>query len=243
MADRLPAVAAFWAERLGCPVSAFERPGLTLVPHPRRDAVYVLAAGDAVVAAAPEALRARLRAVPEPVALLAPDTLSALLPPGTKLVGPARIAYLHGALTSSSGVERLGSASDPRLRELRANITAQDWQYANLEAAEPPLFGSSTGGRIAAAAGFERLLERVAHIGVVTDSRHRSLGLGRRVVQAAAAHALEVGLLPQYQTLASNAPALRIAESLGFEPFAITLAARFAGTVRSDEVVDEGGGE
>jgi hypothetical protein len=58
--------------------------------------------------------------------------------------------------------------------------------------------------------------------------RRRDRRLGRAAVQAAAVHALELGLLPQYQTLASNAAALRIAESLGFEPFAITLAARLS---------------
>jgi hypothetical protein len=45
-------------------------------------------------------------------------------------------------------------------------------------------------------------------------------------VQAAAARAQELGLAAQYQTLASNTPALRVAAALGFEPYATTLAAR-----------------
>jgi GNAT superfamily N-acetyltransferase len=223
-----PSVAAFWAERLGCPVSAFEQPGLTLVPHPLRDRVFVLASGAAVVVAAAEALHARLRAATEAHALVTPEVLRPLMPSGARLIGPARIAYLHGALSAPDGITRLGSASDPRLRTLREHATSEEWEHANLEAAEPPLFACPAGEEIAAASGFERLATRVAHLGVVTDPRHRGRGLGRAAVQAAAVHALELGLLPQYQTLASNAAALRIAESLGFEPFAITLAARLS---------------
>lgn len=225
MTRRRPAVTAFWAERLGCPVSAFEKPGLTLAPHPRQAAVYVVAVDSAVVVLAPESLHARFRAAADPRVWLTPEALRPLLPPGAKLVGPARIAYLHRALGAPDGVERLESASDSRLGRLRERVTVEDWQHANLEGHEP-LFACLVDGEIAAASDFERLAERVAHIGVLTDPRHRGRGLGRVVVQAAAAHALALGLLPQYQTLASNVPALRIAESLGFEPFATTLAAR-----------------
>lgn len=222
------AVATFWAERLGCPASAFERPGFSVVSHPQSDRVFVMAAGASVVVAAPEALHARLRAVPNAAALVTPEALHPLLPSGARLVGPARIAYLRGALSTPDGVVRLDPAGDRRLRALREGVTPEEWQHANLDAAEPPLFGWPVGDEIAAAAGFERLLGRVAHIGVVSDRRHRARGYGRAVVQAAAAHALALGLLPQYQTLAANAPALRIAESLGFEPFATTLAARLS---------------
>jgi GNAT superfamily N-acetyltransferase len=188
--------------------------------------VYVVVVESAVVVAAPESLYERLLGVPDPRALVTSECLSALLPPGARLVGPARIAYLHEAIAAPAGVERLTSPSDPRLGALRARVTAEEWRHANLEAAEPPLFARPVGAALAAAAGFERLGARVAHIGVLSDPSQRGRHLGRAVVQAAAAHALELGLLPQYQTLAANAPALRIAQSLGFEPFAVTLSAR-----------------
>jgi GNAT superfamily N-acetyltransferase len=191
-------------------------------------AVYVFATATSVVVAAPESLYPSLRAVSDPRALIAPETLRALLPADATLVGPARIAYLHRAVAAPAGVVTLASPADPRLASLRGAVTPENWRHANLEAAEPPLFGREVDGQVASAAGFERLLDRVAHIGVVTVPNQRGRGLGRAVVQAAAARALELGLLPQYQTLASNAPALRIAESLGFEPFAVTLAARWS---------------
>ena len=219
--------AEFWAQRLGCPPSHFDGPGLAVVAHPLPGRTFAIATASAVVVAAPESLHERLRSVPHPRALVEPETLRPLLPAGAVLVGPARIAYLHRPLAAPAGVVSLASPADARLAALRGAVGAEDWRHANLEAAEPPLFGCEVEGRLAAAAGFERLLGRVAHIGVLTDPAHRGRGLGRAVVRAAAARALELGMLPQYQTLASNTPALRIAESLRFEPFAVTLAARW----------------
>jgi GNAT superfamily N-acetyltransferase len=222
-----PAVAAFWAERLGCPAGAFDAAGLTLVPHPSPQRFYALAAGAAVVVAAPESLHARARAVADPQSLVTPEVLRALLP-GAVLVGPAVLAYLHRALDAPEGLERLDAADDARLLALRARVAAEEWQHANLAAAEPPLFAHVRGGAVVAASGFQRLAGRVAHIGVLTDPEQRGRGLGRAVVRATAAQALALGLLPQYQTLVANSPALRIAQSLGFERFATSLSARMA---------------
>jgi RimJ/RimL family protein N-acetyltransferase len=220
------AAAAFWAERLGCAQSAFESPGLTVVAHPLPGRLYAMCVGEAVVVAAPESLRERVRAVARPAALVTPEGLRPLLPEGALLVGPARIAYLHRPLAAPEGVARIDSVADARLARLRARVTAEEWQHANLDAAEVPIFACLEAGEVAAAAGFERVGGRVAHIGVLSDPRLRGRGLGRRAVQAAAAHAFAAGLMTQYQTLASNTPALRIADSLGFELFAVTLAAR-----------------
>jgi GNAT superfamily N-acetyltransferase len=220
--------AELWAERLGCARAAFERPGLTLVRHPEPRAFYALAAGSAVVVAAPESLHARLRGVPDPGGLVTREGASRVLPGEAAFVGPARLAYLERALEPPEGVVELPAARDAALAQLRAAVSDEEWRHANLEAAEPPLFACAHDGSLAAASGFQRLLGRVAHVGVVTDPRARGRGLGRRVVQAAAARACGLGLLVQYQTLAANAPALRIAESLGFVPFATTLSARWS---------------
>jgi GNAT superfamily N-acetyltransferase len=219
--------AEFWAERLGCAPADFQRPGLSLVRHGEPRAFYALASGAAVVVAAPESLFASLRGVTSPGELVSRDAAARVLPASVAFVGPARLAYLAHELPSPEGVVPVASALDPSLAALRRALTAEEWRHANLEAAEPPLFACLDGGCVAAAAGFQRLLGRVAHVGVVTDPRARRRGLGRRVVQAASARACALGLLVQYQTLAANTPALRIAESLGFVPFASTLAARW----------------
>jgi GNAT superfamily N-acetyltransferase len=221
--------AGFWAERLGCAPADLERPGLTLVRHPEPRAFYALAAGAAVVVAAPESLHPLLRGVADPVGLVTREGASRVLPPEAAFVGPARLAYLERTPEAPEGVVEVASAGDAALARLRASVGVEEWRHANLEAAEPPLFACAHGGSLAAASGFQRLLRRVAHLGVVTDPRARGLGLGRRVVGASAAHAARLGLLVQYQTLAANAPALRIAQSLGFVPFATALSARWGG--------------
>lgn len=219
--------AAFWAKRLGCAASVFERPGVTVVRHPL-ERVYAMAVGDSLIVAAPEALRERFANASEPRALVTPEGLRPYLPAVERFVGPARILYLERPLAEPAGVDRIDSVSDSRVVALRGRVTAEEWEHANLAAAEPPLFAVLLGGEVGAASGFERLDDRVAHLGVLADPRVRGRGLGRVAVQAAAAHAQSLGLLAQYQTLAANVPALRIAESLGFELFAVTLSARLS---------------
>src|SRR5262249_12443842 len=81
---------AFWAERLGCPVAAFRKPGLTLVDHPHA-AVFVVATARGVAAAAPRALHGALAAQSDPQQLVQWERLLALLPAGATTVGPAWI--------------------------------------------------------------------------------------------------------------------------------------------------------
>jgi hypothetical protein len=45
-------------------------------------------------------------------------------------------------------------------------------------------------------------------------------------VERAARTALKAALVPQYRALASNAPSLRIADRLGFVPYAASFAVR-----------------
>ena len=79
--------------------------------------------------------------------------------------------------------------------------------------ADSPIY-SSLRGRVGGDGGPIVLLQRVP--------------AAERAVQATAAAAQARGLLPQYQTLAANAPALAIAAALGFELFATTLSADFS---------------
>jgi ribosomal protein S18 acetylase RimI-like enzyme len=215
----------FWSERLGCPPTALVNPGLTVVEHREPGRVYVFRTGESVVAAAPPELHERLREVADPASLVTPEVLTPLLPPGSLLVGPATIGYLGTDLRSPDGISTL-HALDTRLDALRAAVTDEEWRHANLEAAELPVFAVQEDDRIVAVAGFERVLDRVAHIGVITDPRSRERGLGRLVTQAVAARAQALQLLPQFQTLVSNEGAQRIGRSLGFHIYAVTLAAR-----------------
>jgi hypothetical protein len=214
----------FWAERLQCSPRLFREPGLHLLPHPQQ-AIFALVAGESSLVLAPESLHDALARLPAGESLLAPGVLAALAPAGALSIGPAFVGYLAELRVESFALERIAPGA-PELASLRAEVSPSEWQHANLDAAEAPIFVERSEGRIAAAAGCQRLLERVAHIGVVTRAGVRGRGLGRRVAAASAAAALAAGLLPQYQTLFSNRPALAVGRRLGAQHFASTLALR-----------------
>ena len=216
----------FWALRLGCPVAALQRGGLTLLAHPQQ-AVFVVATSAGTVVAAPPELHRRIEAVADLRALTDWETLRALVPGPARTVGAAWIGYTREPAGSTRDTQPFDSSADPALAKLRAAVTPEEWRHGNLDASEPPIFGCVEDGSVAAACGYQRLLDRVAHLGVVADSARRSRGAGRRAVAAALARALERGLLAQYQTLVANTPARRIAAALGFAHFATTLGARW----------------
>lgn len=54
----------------------------------------------------------------------------------------------------------------------------------------------------------------------------RGCGYGKAVLSAASQYALDHHLLVLYQTLVSNKPAIAVAQSLGFQPYANHVAVR-----------------
>ena len=93
---------------------------------------------------------------------------------------------------------------------------------------DAPVAGTFAAGVLAAIAGYEVWGDAIAHISVVTHPAHRGRGLGAAAVSRIAAEALERGLLAQYRTLEANASSLAIADRLGFQPYARSLAVRLA---------------
>lgn len=82
----------FWAQRLGCPVAALQRRGLTLLAHPQ-EAVFVVATSAGTVVAAPPELHQRIEAVADHRALTEWETLRALAPAPARTVGAAWLGY------------------------------------------------------------------------------------------------------------------------------------------------------
>ena len=78
----------------------------------------------------------------------------------------------------------------------------------------------------------------IAHISVVTHPAYRGRGYGRGVVAHLAATALQAGLIPQYRTLDSNTGSIRIAEALGFERYATSVAVRLRVSSGHESVTD-----
>lgn len=135
-----------------------------------------------------------------------------------RVVGPAFIGYwtLDVLGSESESVARQVASPEAILR-LQAACDPLEWRHGGGDATSAVHFGIfEPGGELSALAGYQVWNESIAHLHVVTHPRHRGRGLGRAVVAAAAEHAFDAGLLPQYRTLRENAPSMAIARKLGF---------------------------
>jgi uncharacterized protein (DUF952 family) len=212
----------FWARRLSGSTELPSTPGLHLSAHPLPNTFFILGRGTSVLALAPPALHAGLAAL-GPERSLDAASLLEVLPPGARCIGPTFVGYTEVLpALQSSAVVAVPDPRSPALESLRAGVSDEEWQHANLERADPPLFAVLEQDRAVCAAGAQILLESVAHIGVVTHSGARGRGLARQVVAALVRDALSRGLLPQYQTLLSNSASLAVGRALGFDAFATT---------------------
>jgi RimJ/RimL family protein N-acetyltransferase len=168
----------------------------------------------AVLATAPTADQA---------ALLAESLPDVSLLPVAESLGPAKLGYLAPGDFQSYGDERPGDPAHPApgVEWAGPEVVAALLAAADpAEAAESGLAGLPraavvrSGGRVVAAAGYERWPARTAHLCVLTDPGHRVRGHATRVAAVATADALAAGLLPQWR---ARVPAsLRVADKLGY---------------------------
>jgi RimJ/RimL family protein N-acetyltransferase len=114
----------------------------------------------------------------------------------------------------------------PELQRLAAACDRTAWEHSGIDPARPPVFGCFAGDRLAAAGMLERWGDRLLHVGIVTHPDYRGRGYGKAVVSAMTAHGLATGGVLQYRTLQANLPSVGIAQALGFQRFARTLAVR-----------------
>lgn len=232
----LAAVDRYWAGFFGCAPAIFAAPGTTVVPHAgigdyhglflfrRRETLII-----SVPAARLERDRQALGAFPPTLLDDLPALKAQIAAPIERVVGPAFVGYADAATLRAEAVAdtRLLTANDrDRFERLRQACSALEWDHGGSNPGEQPVVGYFLGDEIVAASGLELWGDRIAHIAVVTHPAHRGLGYGGKVVGAIAVVALERGLIPQYRTLMSNTPSIKIGAALGFLPYAETLAVR-----------------
>jgi GNAT superfamily N-acetyltransferase len=146
-----------------------------------------------------------------------------------RILGPTYLGYLD-ALDSDRedpNVRLLSRDDLDALSRLFDSVTAQDREYSGL-APDQPIAGYFVARILVSAAWYRLWGGRIARIGVLTRGDARGAGYGRACVRGIATHAIEQGLIAQYQTLYENAPSLAIARSLGFEDYAARIYVRAA---------------
>lgn len=158
---------------------------------------------------------------------LSPATLvEALEPYASKFIGPALLAYASGIPSSSHPVRELTRKDEPAINTLQIACDDTEWEHGGPGDLTRSASGIFYDNQLVALASYEIWGNSIAHISIVTHPEYRGRGFGASAVAHIAARALADGLLPQYRTLESNAPSMRIARALGFTKYASSLAVR-----------------
>jgi len=228
---------AYWAEYFGCLADDLHVARTLVVPHAALAdyaGAYLMRTGEACIVSAPAHL---LRHTSDALGVLPPTetfdvaVVSACFGSAVeRVIGPAYQGYIDSDSfrpVDSRGARVLDERDTPALRRLVEACGEDEWRHSGIgNGDQQEVFGCFVGDELAAAGMGEPRNETLWHIGIVTHPSYRGLDYGRGVVSAIAAHGLESGLIPWYQTLQVNTPSIAIAQSLGFSQYATTLAVR-----------------
>lgn len=228
-ADATSIIRSTWSELAGC-AEAFVDAGVrvSVAPHTVAPAGWVgaVSLGDsAVLAIRPDDLTHRERIVGRPVELSHLRDRASVMAAFGELqdtLGPAILAFglsrLGGPLSSDAVVGPL-AASDKRVRAIIDASMTDEVEESAIEELSSGLFvATSADGRAVAASGYSPVLNKLAHIGVLTASDARGHGFGRRAASAAIAHAEDAGLIPQWRAAESNVASVALGSRLGLTP-------------------------
>jgi RimJ/RimL family protein N-acetyltransferase len=244
-AYRLPAdvrevADTWWARDFAVDSNALRPPRTIVQEHAGRlvgaAGIWILVTGEFPMVSMPASVFSVLRETAEAwsSSLVADSAaiVNAIVPfRSTKVVGPAFIGYGTGDTLDLSWAERARPVSDREalaVDALRVECTAEEWEHGGGRAGDACRFGAADGdNRLCSLASYV-VWDRLAHISVITRPAGRGHGYGRAAVALAAKHAIEAGLIPQYRTLASNAPSMQLARRLGFQEYGFSVFVRLA---------------
>ena len=223
----------YWAGHLNCPPDElFSRP-LNVVTHGEElqgysGALGLSRDGAATISVPPdreEELRELLGGLEDGCA---PEQFAAALAPVAAMVlGPAYLGYATEIRDDDSLARALSDDDAGAVERLREACGEEEWDHGG-SSLEVPCSGVFCDGQLVALAGYETWGGTIAHLYIVTHPGYRGLGFGKGAVAHIARRALADGLLAQYRTLDSNTPSIHIAEALGFQRYATSMAVRFA---------------
>lgn len=227
-----------WEDLARVPVSFAQPYGVNVVVSPRSGLcpvgwVGVVALGGSAIVTAPNdsaAVIVRDALGRLPVEAVVDSALIREALPVARVLGPAALSYVSAAGfrpadTGALAVEQL-PAFHLDVRSLERMAGHEDAGEADLEEITSPAFVVREHGQVVAAAGYRAWPRRTAHVGVLTAPQARGRGLAQVTGSAAVAHALAVGLLPQWR--ARPPASRRVAAALGFEELGSQLSVEIA---------------
>jgi GNAT superfamily N-acetyltransferase len=235
-ASGLAAITRYWASFFGCPLAALDQPGVRVLPHAELEeyrGIFAFHRELATLVSVPPDQVARWEAAlhglnhAELLDLVYMARVAGV--PPAQAIGPALVAYADAATLRplpTAGTRLLTALDEEAHTTLAAACDPTEWAHGGSEFGLLPLAGRFVRERLVALAGYEAWGEQIAHIAVITHPAHRGQGYGAEVVSLLAETVIARGMLAQYRTLRANTPSLRLGASLGFAPFAETLAVR-----------------
>lgn len=225
------AATRFWSEELGAerfPANSViiraHRPDLLQSLDNR---IFCLAVDTAIFVTAPSEVVTEIHAVSEHLRCAPFECLLRLFENRGQVVGsgPAYIGYRDLLIEHPTSTVTL-SANDSRVDALKS-AQAVDWGHFGYSPDSRGPFARIDGDLLLGLSHYKIWGGTIAHIGVIVDRNARGRGIGGEVVAAALNDAITNGFLPQYRTLHSNIPSIRIAERLGFTHFGDSLVIRY----------------
>lgn len=216
--DSLRTIRRVWAERLGTAEEELEREGLSTVTWEAIPAASVVRIAEATILGAPpralEKLTGRSAAtLLDPAALV--SALGGLEP---VLFGAAQLAYLDAATFTPAPSRQAAAADGEAIDGMLEALPARDRDESGLAEMDRFWVVKGSDGTAVAAAGYETWSGAIAHLGVAVATDARGGGLGAAVASAAAAHALDAGLVVQWRSGVPNLASRRLGERLGAVP-------------------------
>jgi len=221
----------YWRDIFGLSPEAFGKTGILVSPHSGhlagRNAAWVFRHGHSCIVSVPAPMVDELeRSAPgleierihesESIRRLFGDRIE-------RTVGPSYQGVCEREdfrPRNSPEVRRLVPADGASLEGLVSACPESEWEESGVDLKSEPLFGYFVGEQITAVGGAIPWAPDAANLAVITHPEHRGKGYATPVVSAVMSHILGEGKAVLYQTLLSNAPAVRIAEKLGCRLYA-----------------------
>jgi GNAT superfamily N-acetyltransferase len=144
------------------------------------------------------------------------ENVARILGPPEDVLGPAVLMYAERLRTLPDGVS-VGSIDEAALAELMSACDPTEIDESGVGSRSlDELVAGYLDGRAVAAAGYAIWPGGLGHIGVLTAPRFRGRGIGTAVAHAAAAKAIDAGLIPQWRAGCENVASIRTGRRVGF---------------------------
>ncbi len=226
----------FWAGYLGITPAELNEPGVSVAAHvglSGYSGVWFFRRKHRTVVSAPaewlSVLRNSVRGVDDETLTSVPFFKDAFGKHFERVVGPAFQGYLAGVnsrVDASSEIRFLGSNDGAAVASFMRVCGQEAWEYSGLDEATHYLAAAYDGEGIVSLAGYRAWTEEAGDICILTRASHRNSGFATAVARAVLERARQDGKLLLYQTLESNAAAIKIAQRIGYEMYARHIAVR-----------------